>query len=198
MNQTIRQMSKLLLCDLDGTVRRTISGATFINDPYDQQLEEGAAEALTYFAQNDWAIVGISNQGGVASGHKSLESAIAEQQRTLELAPQLEKIYFCSEFEGKDCWVVERKTHYLVQEAHKGEFGSFRKPSPGMLNLAIKFYRPTEVVMVGDRSEDEEAALCADALFIPADVWRSRFKKGLQEFSNMTLQQMQFLENLKL
>jgi D-glycero-D-manno-heptose 1,7-bisphosphate phosphatase len=191
-------MVKLLFCDLDGTIRQTISGKTFINDPHDQQLIEGVAEALKYYLENGWTIIGISNQGGVASGHKSLESAIAEQQYTLSLTPQLEKIYFCPNFDGEDCWVVDRKTYYLVQENYSGEFGGFRKPSPGMLNLAIKFYQPSEVVMVGDRSEDREAAEAANVLFVPADVWRGRFLKGLQEFGNLTIEQIQFLENLKL
>jgi len=31
-------MTKILFLDLDGTVRRTKSGATFINDPYDQDM----------------------------------------------------------------------------------------------------------------------------------------------------------------
>lgn len=39
-------MTKILFLDLDGTVRRTKSGATFINDPLDQELIPGVEEAI--------------------------------------------------------------------------------------------------------------------------------------------------------
>jgi len=38
--------NKILFLDLDGTVRRTKSGAIFINDPYDQELIPGTKEAI--------------------------------------------------------------------------------------------------------------------------------------------------------
>lgn len=49
-------MSKILFLDLDGTVRKSKSGATFINDPYDQELIPGVEEAIA--PGNEYMMVG--------------------------------------------------------------------------------------------------------------------------------------------
>lgn len=59
-------MSKLLMLDCDGTIRRSKSGATFINDPLDQEIIPEAADAIAHYHNQGWVIVGITNQGGVA------------------------------------------------------------------------------------------------------------------------------------
>jgi D-glycero-D-manno-heptose 1,7-bisphosphate phosphatase len=46
---------KILFLDLDGTVRKTKSGATFINDPYDQELIVGVEGAIALY--NDYKII---------------------------------------------------------------------------------------------------------------------------------------------
>ncbi|YAF99498.1 MAG: hypothetical protein AB3A66_29745 (plasmid) [Nodularia sp. CChRGM 3473] len=69
-------MTKILFLDLDGTVRRTKSGKTFINTPLDQEIIPGVTEAISHYS--DHYLIGITNQGGVAAGKKSLEDAIAE------------------------------------------------------------------------------------------------------------------------
>ena len=56
--------NKILFLDLDGTVRRTKSGATFINDPYDQELIPGVEEAIARY--HNWLIIGITNQDMVS------------------------------------------------------------------------------------------------------------------------------------
>lgn len=165
---------KLLLLDLDGTVREPKSAAKFINEPEDQRLIVGVEEAVKRYS--DWLIVGITNQGGVAAGHKSLESAIAEQRVTIDLLPQLECIYFCPDFEGLQairCHYTDGNWRWLERENHG--FGGFRKPSSGMLNLAIDdcISRPKEVLMVGDRAEDEQAAAAAGVPFMWAETWRT-------------------------
>ncbi len=43
---------KILFLDLDGTVRETKSGNTFINNPCDQKLISGVEEAI---AHHTWA-----------------------------------------------------------------------------------------------------------------------------------------------
>ena len=48
---------KILFLDLDGTVRKTKSGATFINDPYDQELIPGVENAIARY--KGWKIFGI-------------------------------------------------------------------------------------------------------------------------------------------
>jgi D-glycero-D-manno-heptose 1,7-bisphosphate phosphatase len=75
---------KLLLLDLDGTIRRSTIGE-FINDPSDQEPIEGAIESLEFAQKQGWAMIGITNQAGVAAGYKTLKSAILEQKKTLEI-----------------------------------------------------------------------------------------------------------------
>jgi len=52
-------------------------------------------------------------------------------------------------------------------------YGNFRKPLPGMLNFAKNYYGvPDQILMVGDRPEDEQAAIAANVPFMWADTWR--------------------------
>lgn len=179
---------KLLLLDLDGTLRETRSGAKFINDPYDQKLIEGVAQKLKSYAQTH-SIIGISNQGGVQAGYKSLENCILEQRYTLELCPEMACIYFCPD-DGQKCYIVSLHKVYVEDwssATNTNPWGCFRKPQPGMLNKAIldiARYWPTaprtssqiakleEILYVGDRPEDELAAMNAQVSFIWADKWR--------------------------
>lgn len=188
---------KILFADLDGTVRESATGATFINDPYDQRLIPGVKEAIARYPYPEWSIIGITNQGGVAAGFKTLENCITEQQRTMELSkaneleyPRIKCIYFCPD-NGETCWrviddfgideanqidtsVVDRHFHpYLKQWV-----GKFRKPNHGMIEIAIarlgfgvKLNR-SECLFVGDRPEDQQAAANANIPFMWAEDWR--------------------------
>ncbi len=89
----------LLLIDMDGTLREPLSGQQYFQHPQDQRIIAGAEIAIGAY-KDDWIIVGITNQGGVAAGHKSMQECIKEQQYTLELLP-LREIYFCPDFQGK-------------------------------------------------------------------------------------------------
>lgn len=167
---------KLLLLNLDGTVRETISGKKFISVPNDQKLIAGVKEAIARYS--GWTIVGITNQGGVAAGHKSLGDAIAEQHVTIQLLPELNWIYFCPTYDGKTCWKVDRFSSFEIQQFSVEEFGSFRKPGAGMINLALKKFDTEgfgaeELLYVGDRPEDEQAALAAGVPFMWAHEWRA-------------------------
>ena len=74
----------LLLIDMDGTLREPLSGQQYFQHPKDQRIIEGAQIAIRAY-KDDWIIAGITNQGGVAAGHKSMQECITEQQYTLEL-----------------------------------------------------------------------------------------------------------------
>lgn len=77
---------KLLILDLDGTVRCPKSGAKFINDPLDQEIIPEAGIAIADYKSQGWIIVGATNQGGVAAGHKQLEDAIINPLTFEEIA----------------------------------------------------------------------------------------------------------------
>lgn len=125
---------KILFCDIDGTLTETISGHTFKQHPKDVKIIEGADKAIAHFARNRCRIIGISNQGGIAKGFKSLEETIEEMRYTLELLPQLIAIYFCPDFEGNECYKVSPGSYALLFRSADKE--SFRKPGCGMLQLA--------------------------------------------------------------
>jgi D-glycero-D-manno-heptose 1,7-bisphosphate phosphatase len=174
----------LLLLDLDGTVREPLDGHKFIRRPRDQRIIAQANGAIAYYQLQGWEIVGITNQAGVAAGKKSLRSCISEQEYTLTLLPALSEIYFCPDFEGKKCYCVARdKVHDYSQDSGSG---TFRKPNPGMLNLAIQRHQPDTTLMVGDRPEDRAAADAAGIRFVQAQSWRQIYgdvcaSKGLGE-----------------
>ena len=160
----------LLLVDMDGTLREPLSGHQYFQHTKDQRIITGAQTAISAYKDN-WIIVGISNQGGVAAGHKSMQECIKQQQYTLELLPQLKEIYFCPDFEGRKCF---RVTPHNVHNHSKTKWsGQYRKPRPGMLQLAMVRYKytPNNSLYVGDRPEDEEAAQRAGISFLSARDW---------------------------
>ncbi|HEY9706661.1 MAG TPA: HAD-IIIA family hydrolase [Oculatellaceae cyanobacterium] len=174
-------MTKLLLLDCDGTIREPIEGR-WIDAPRNQKPIEGAAAAIAKAAAAGWTVLGITNQGGIAAGHKSLEEVKAEQRVTLELFPEISSIYFCPDFEGLECWKVERKKSLEIRQITEKEFGSFRKPGAGMLRLAsLGWDAPEKTWFVGDREEDALAASAAGIDFMWSDIWRSLYLKGFQE-----------------
>lgn len=193
----------LLLVDKDGTLIKTKSGETFVNKPWDQEALPGVKEALKYYKQRDWKIIVISNQGGVAAGHKSLETAIAEMRFCMELLPEIEECYFCPDFEGENCYrvwnddfILYNSNSYIVGELEI--LLQFRKPSPGMLRLAAHIECADKVWYVGDRDEDEKAAAAANINFMWVDIWHERFKPGIYEIRQATRSQVEFLEGINL
>jgi D-glycero-D-manno-heptose 1,7-bisphosphate phosphatase len=171
-------MTRLLLVDLDGTIREPLSGNRFIQHPQDQKIIRGADKALTHYHTEGGVIVGITNQAGVAAGYKQLSDALAEAEYTLELFPQLLCIYLCPDFEGKHCWLVPRGIEAKPIHKDWAEVfaGTFRKPGAGMLKAAMKNHGGNDcekaTLYIGDRSEDEEAAIRAGVQYIDADIWR--------------------------
>jgi D-glycero-D-manno-heptose 1,7-bisphosphate phosphatase len=200
---------KILFVDIDGTLTETISGHAFKQSPTDVKVIEGADRAIAHFADLGWLIVGISNQGGCAAinpqtgkPHKTIEDTITEMQFALELLPQLSAIYFCPDFEGKDCWRVSPLDAYEISDRETQLIGEFRKPNAGMLKLAKLFVEDggvgvEQMTMVGDRPEDEQSAINAGVNFCPANVWRDRFKPGVFTHE-VTPAQLEFLEGVNL
>jgi D-glycero-D-manno-heptose 1,7-bisphosphate phosphatase len=185
-------MGKLLMLDLDGTVRRPKSGQTFINHPEDQEIIPAAALAVQQYAANGWQIFGITNQGGVAAGYKTFIQCLDEQFYTMSLLPQINQILFCPD-DGKTCWEVRAKpskwkswgsrqgNSFRIDEIKgwqdfehvAGLGGKYRKPDPGMLRYALwpEGVAPKQCLYVGDRPEDEAAANAAGVPFFSAADW---------------------------
>lgn len=143
----------LALVDLDGTIREPKSNNQFINTPLDQQLIPGINEVLSELNQRNFAIYGVSNQGGIVAGYKTLRDTIKEMRYFLKLCPYLNRIYFS--YDDDHVWVVTRQfpildwfplllntfSRYTISgtpfDDSKYWLGGFRKPNPGMLRMAI-------------------------------------------------------------
>jgi D-glycero-D-manno-heptose 1,7-bisphosphate phosphatase len=148
--QTVHQASRpALFVDLDGTVRETLTGRVHPVEPWDQRLLPGVSERLAEYRERGHAVVGVTNQGGVALGVLSEEDVEAINRRLAdELAPGLfDLILYCPYHP------YARLSGYL----HTADC---RKPRPGMafaardrlgLDLAAS-------VMVGDAQSDREFA----------------------------------------
>lgn len=176
-------MTDLLILDMDGTVRIKKGGtpgdikAGFISHPEDQEIIPGAAKAIEVYAKEGWLIVGVSNQGGVAAGKKTMRSCSVEQQNTVKLCPEISRIFFCPDYEGKQLFVaysshvrlISYPTHVFYQEGM--QFSSFRKPEPGMIEWIKAVEEPDKILFVGDRPEDEQAAEKAGIDFQWAKDW---------------------------
>jgi D-glycero-D-manno-heptose 1,7-bisphosphate phosphatase len=150
--------NSIIFLDLDGTLRETISGKTFINEPQDQKAIEGTQKALAYYQEKGFLLIGITNQGGVAAGHKSLQNAIEEQRITLQLFPELAEIFFCPNW-GESCYQLSRDNQPLEFSAPlsgDGTMISCRKPGHGMIVIAAQTLAELkDCWMIGDRPEDE-------------------------------------------
>jgi D-glycero-D-manno-heptose 1,7-bisphosphate phosphatase len=168
-------MAKLLLTDCDGTVRKPKSRTKFIQHPHDQKIIKGASQAIAHYARMGYTIIGVSNQGGVAKGYKTLTECVEEQEYTLELLPQLDRILFCPDYEGIICHEVSRKLVGFDLNTYNREgtdYDSFRKPGCGMLQLAMESAGEIEhCLYVGDRPEDEAASTAASVQFLWAADW---------------------------
>lgn len=179
-------MTKIIFFDLDGTLRETASGKTFINEPTDQKAIKGTQKALAYYQEKGFICIGITNQGGVAAGHKSLESAIEEQRITLELFPELSEIFFCPNYGGESCWQVSRDNvplEFIAPFSEEGEAILCRKPSHGMLDISARSMADlSNCWMIGDRPEDQQCAEAAGAKFIWASIMHNKFAgPGMRE-----------------
>jgi len=177
-----KKPTEVLFLDMDGTVRKPITAGVFIQNPMDQELIEGVANAIAHFKELGFRFVGISNQAGISAGHKSLGQVVAEMRQTIKLLPDLEAIYFSPDFTSLSCVKVPRDSelnfyetnHDVIAHPEKG----FRKPAKGMVELAISelgLPEGTNYIFVGDRDEDYETAKNAKISFIWASEWRSPF-----------------------
>jgi D-glycero-D-manno-heptose 1,7-bisphosphate phosphatase len=174
--------SKLLILDKDGTLVTPASGAKFVQHPQDQVLLPGVAEAIARYAASGWTIAIASNQVGVASEHKMLGQTIDEMSYCLELLPSIELVAFAHSFEDQDygeCVFIDARDHGFQWKIVTNARQRFRKPSDGMIDLLAStacgdrlWRNKMDVLMVGDRLEDEGAAQTAAVRFMWADEWR--------------------------
>lgn len=168
------EKKRILCLDLDGTVRRSKSGKTFIEGPDDVEIIPGMKELLWKYKNEDWVLVGISNQGGVSHGFKNVHTVRAENRRMVDL------------LRNKDEETSVSMITYCPYDP-KGKTPEYdwrslrRKPMYGMLvETEVRLIEQLRVfpdwdnsLFVGDRAED---ASCAEAAGIPF-MWADEFLK---------------------
>lgn len=158
------QLTKILCLDIDGTVRRSKSGKTFIEGPDDVEIIPGVRERIKHYRSLNYWVYGISNQAGVAHGFKTPDQVNQEMKATLKLL---------------DLPFVSIISCYYDA---KGKVDSYnwrslcRKPDYGMLvvveqKLVVIDHFPDwdNSLFVGDRPEDEECAKRAGIPFMHID-----------------------------
>ena len=160
-------LTKVLCLDLDGTVRRSKSGKTFIEGPDDIELMPGILPLLKKYHQEGWILIGVSNQAGVAHGYKTYDTMGKEMEATYKLCWNNGPILFD----------ILATTGDPTGKVKPHLYRSLcRKPDYGMLAIAeYKFIRQgiypdwDNSLFVGDRPEDEECAKRAGIPFMHID-----------------------------
>ena len=137
---------KIVLLDRDGTV---------IVDPPDKRVDReekiklfpDSIEALKYLADNNFEVIFITNQAGIAEGRLNTEDFHRIHNKVLEmLSPsgvKVLKTYMCPHGPEDNC--------------------ECRKPKPTMILEAVKEFNldPKNVYIVGDRLSDINAGINA-------------------------------------
>jgi D-glycero-D-manno-heptose 1,7-bisphosphate phosphatase len=155
-----------LCLDLDDTIRYSKSDK-YISSPEDIALIKGVEEIIWNYKDEGFLICGITNQGGVAYGHKTPADNEAElkQTRSLFARDPFDMIMSCYSMPGGK---VPPYNHRSL----------LRKPDIGMLvqcelqalqnGIIIDW---TKSIMVGDRDTDEQCAKNARIQF----YWTENF-----------------------
>lgn len=135
-------VQKGLLLDVDGTLRKTISGEFYPRSADDVELLPNRTKTLNQWLAAGYQLFFVSNQSGIAAGRVSHEAVQAAMFRTSELlqVPITEVVYCSHPARPLGCFC--------------------RKPMPGLgVYLMQRHQLAVEhLVMVGDRDTDAEFA----------------------------------------
>jgi HAD superfamily hydrolase (TIGR01662 family) len=144
---------KGLLLDVDGTLRKTLSGEPYPHDPNDLELLPARRETLARWVDAGYQLFFVSNQSGIASGKVTAEAAKAAFERTIQLLnlPVTEVAYCPHPAFPVGCYC--------------------RKPLPGLGVYLMKRHRlaPEHLLVVGDMKTDAEFATDLGARFYDAE-----------------------------
>ena len=140
-------MNKAVFFDRDGTL---IKDQNYLSEPAKIVLEPNVIEALKILQDQNYKLIIITNQSGIARGYFSLEDFWAVQNRLLEIFTKngikFTGSYYCPHHpEGKIALYTK--------------ICSCRKPAPGMILKAIKEHKidPALSFMIGDKLDDVTA-----------------------------------------
>src|SRR5689334_2219991 len=160
---------KCVIFDVDGTLTTTKSGATFRKTADDWQWLPGRIAKIAFLHLHGVKMAVATNQGGVAFGY------MAESDIHAEL------VKMCSIANFRSFRVCYTHPKASIEQYRKEDIN--RKPGPGMIQEIMKELdvSPTDVLFVGDREEDEQAAKNAGVDF----CWEHEFdwsEHGFDEY----------------
>ncbi|HZZ80341.1 MAG TPA: aldo/keto reductase [Gemmataceae bacterium] len=145
-------VEKGLLLDVDGTVRKTKSGAIYPSSAEDVELLPGRRDVLARWLDVGYQLFFVSNQSGIASGKLDRVAAEAAFARTVELLglPVTEVVYCPHPAFPVGCYC--------------------RKPLPGLGVYLMQRHRLARehLVMVGDMTSDADFAASIGARYFDA------------------------------
>lgn len=130
-----------ILLDFDGTLRETISGRKFPNDPKDVRILPGCKKKLKQLQKDGALLLGVSNQSGIAKGDPTEVQARACFDATLkQLGIKMEYLFCPHRVPPISCWC--------------------RKPMPGLSVHFVEKYKldPSQCLVVGDMTTDQTFA----------------------------------------
>lgn len=121
--------------------------------------------------------------------YKTIESAIEEIQYAADLCG-IDTAMFCPDMAGKRCLDMMKTLDPIFGHPETADriwkvgeitcdgilIENYRKPGSGMLtwaNISTQLGNWTDRIMIGDRPEDEAAALAAGFRFLDAQEWRN-------------------------
>lgn len=134
---------KFIFLDRDGTLNVRPPKACYLENPRDFTWLPGAREAVRLLKENDYQIILVSNQPGIARGRLTEETlaAIHEkmQKELAEIGAGIDHIYYCPHDWDEGC--------------------ACRKPKPGMFYQAQRelSFDLTKCWMLGDDERDMHA-----------------------------------------
>jgi D-glycero-D-manno-heptose 1,7-bisphosphate phosphatase len=152
--------------DRDGVINQ--DSDAYVKSPDEWIPIPGSLEAIARLTQAGFRIAVVSNQAGLVKGKFTQKNLDDMTQKMLTLVEaeggKIEQVFYClhDPDAGCDC----------------------RKPAPGLLQQAARHFgvEPQELIMVGDRATDVEAALMCGAKPILL-----RSGKGCRELQNNPL-----------
>jgi D-glycero-D-manno-heptose 1,7-bisphosphate phosphatase len=141
----------VLLLDRDGILNADIG---YVGARHEAEILPGVAEALAACNLKGVPVAVVTNQSGIARGRFGWDGFI-EVQQTIDLAlseagAHVDAIFACA-----------------YHDIGEGDFAiadhPWRKPRPGMLNLALDIFNAQreKSAMIGDKLSDMEAAAAA-------------------------------------
>jgi len=162
-----------IVADFDGTIRHPPEGKEFINHPEHVRLYDGVFEKLWHHRNHGHVILGLTNQGGVAFGHKTPDDMLREVHRMRQIGEE----------RGTRWPFHEWYAVFLMEGGSVGPYSArslCRKPAYG--GLAVLHRRLWEnhslrvdwdrSIFVGDSEADFGCAKNAGLQFLHAEKFR--------------------------